>query len=108
MSLLDKVAECIRIGVGVARRKTLVRHVEQREVTTSLDGIADRPPLLGGGVDTSGVVRASMEKEDGAGGSILDIPQKPVDIKTDGLPVVVAVVLDVQSAGTEDGLVVCP
>lgn len=108
VALLHKVTQRIRIGVGIARSETLVRHVKQREVPASLDGIADGPPLLGSGVDACGVVRASVEKEDGARGGILDITQESINVKANSFLVVVAVVLHIQSTGAEDGLVVRP
>jgi hypothetical protein len=108
VALLDEVTESVGILVGITGGESLVGHVEQREVTASLDGVADRPPLLGSGVNTSGVVRAGVQEEDGAAGSVLDVPQQSIDVETDGLLVVVAVALNLQATVVEDVLVIGP
>lgn len=108
MALLDKVSKGVGVLVGVSGSKALVRHVEEGEVSSRLDRIADDPPLLGGGVDTSGVVGTGVEKEDRARWGVLDIAEKSINVKSDGLLIVVAVALDGQSTVAENGSVVGP
>lgn len=108
VALLDEVADGKGILVGVARGETLVGHVEEGVVASLLDGIADLPPLSLGRVDTSGVVGASVEQEDAALGGSLDVGEHALEVKTDGLRVIVPVLLDLEAGVLEDGAVVGP
>lgn len=108
MALLDKVSHGESILVGVATRKTLVRHIKKGKVALGLDGLADLLPLLLGGVDAGRVVGAGMEQKHAALGGGFDVGQHALEIQTDGLLVVVAVLLDLETRIAEDGLVVGP
>lgn len=108
MALLNEVAEREGILIGVARGEALVGHVEEGVVVALLDGIADLLPLLLGGVNTSRVVGASVEQDNAALGHLLDVCDHAIEVKANGVLVVVAVLLDLEAAVGEDGLVVCP
>jgi len=108
VALLDEVAERVGILVGVAGSEALVGHVEEGVVVALLDGVADLPPLLLSRVDTSGVVCAGVEKDNAALGHSLDVCDHAIEVETNGVLVVVAVLLDIKTAVGEDGLVVCP
>lgn len=108
MALLNEVAERESVLVGVARGEALVGHVEEGVVVAFLDGIADLLPLLLGGVDTGRVVGAGVEQDNAALGHGLDVCDHAVVVKADGVLVVVTVLLDLEAAVGEDGLVVCP
>jgi hypothetical protein len=60
VALLDKVAQRVRVGVGVAGREALVGHVEEGEVVLLLDHLGDALPVLARRVDTGRVVRAGV------------------------------------------------
>lgn len=107
-TLVDKVPQSIGITVNVARGETLVGHVEEGKVATLLNLGCNSLPLLGSGVDTSGVVGTSVEQEDRTGRSVLDIIEHTLKVKTDGVLVVVPVLLHGDAGIAEDGLVVCP
>lgn len=102
------MAQSESILVSVTTGEALVSHVEEGKVSLSLDGLRDLLPLLLGGINTSGVVRASVEQEDAALGSGLDISDHALKVEADGLLVVVAVLLNLQTGVEEDSLVVRP
>jgi hypothetical protein len=88
------VAESKCVLVGVAAGKALVGHVEEGEVITLLDRSGDVSPLLLGRVDTSRVVGTGMEQDNAALRHSLDVGDHSVKVKTNGLLVVVSVLLD--------------
>lgn len=108
VALLNEVADSKSILVGVTAGKTLVGHVEEGKVLLLLDDIRDLLPLLLGGINTSRVVGASVEKEDTALRGSLDVSNHTLEVETDGLLVVVAVLLDLKTGVVEDGFVVGP
>ena len=73
-----------------------------------LDGVADLLPLLLSGVNTRGVVCARVEQDNAALGHGLDVGNHAIEVKADGVLVVVAVLLDLKTAVGEDSLVVGP
>jgi hypothetical protein len=101
VTLLDEVADGESILVRVSTGKALIGHVEEGVVTILLDDIAQSTPLLLGGVDTSGVVCASVKQDNAALGHLLKV-------EPDGVLVVVTVFLDLETRVLEDGVVVCP
>lgn len=108
VTLLDKISHGEGILVGVTAGEALVGHVEEGKVALGLDGIADLLPLLDGGVDTGRVVGAGMEEEHASLGGGLDVCQHALEVQADGLLVVVAVLLNLETRIAEDGLVVSP
>ena len=108
VALLNEVAERESVLVGVARGEALVGHVEEGIVVAVLVSIADLLPLLLGRVNTSGVVCASVEQDNAALWHGLDVGNHAIEVKADGVLVVVAVLLDLKTAVREDGLVVGP
>lgn len=108
MALLDKVTDSKGILVGVTTGKALVGHVEEGKVALLLHNVGDLLPLLGGRVDASRVVGAGMEEEDAALRSGLDVGNHALEVEANGVLVVVAVLLDLETGVGEDGLVVGP
>lgn len=108
VALLDEVAGSKGILVGVTASKALVGHVEEGEVALLLHDIADLAPLGLGRVDTGGVVSASVEEDDAALGSGLDVGNQTLEVEANGVLVVVAVLGDLETGVGEDGLVVSP
>lgn len=108
MTLLDEVAHGEGILVSIARGKSLVGHIEECVVLASLDGVADFLPLLWCRINTSGVVCASMEQEDGVLGSGLDVRNHALKVEADGVLVVIAVFLNGQTGVLEHSTVVSP
>src|SRR5690606_2198522 len=106
--LVDKLTESQSILVSVARSESLVSHVEEGEVTSLLDLLCDLGPLLWGWVDTGWVVSASVEEEDGILWCGTNVLKETVDVKTNGLLVIVSVGLNLQVRVIEDSLVVGP
>lgn len=108
MSLLDEVAESESVLVGVTTGETLVSHVEEWVVATLLYNVADGPPLLLSGVNTGGVVCASVQEDDAALGHLLDVLNHALKVEANGVLVVVSVLLHLQSRVLEHGIVVSP
>ena len=65
MALLNEVANGECVASGVTGGEALVSHVEEGEGLLLLDDVRYLLPLLGRGVNTSGVVCTSVEKNDG-------------------------------------------
>jgi hypothetical protein len=97
VTLLDEVANGEGILVSVTTGEALVGHIEEGVVAVLLDNVTQSAPLVLGGVDTSGVVSASMEKDNAALGHVLDVLDHTLEIKTDGVLVVVSVLLDLEA-----------
>jgi len=104
----DEVAEREGVLVRVSAGEALVRHIKEGEVVTLLDSLGNLEPLLLRRVDTSGVVSARVEQDDAALGHVLDVGDHAIEIKADGVLVVVAVLLNLEPRVLEDGCVVCP
>ena len=108
VAFLNEKADRVGILVGVAGSEALVGHVEEGEVALFLDHRGDLLPLLGGRVDTGRVVRAGVQEHDAVVRSSLEIGDHAIEVKTDGLLVVVLVLLDLETGVGEDSLVVGP
>lgn len=108
VALLDEQADRVGVLVGVAGCEALVGHVEKRIVFLLLDHVADLAPLLGSGVDAGRVVGAGVQEDDRARGGGLEVGDHAVKVESDGVFVVVLVLLDLQARVGEDGLVVRP
>lgn len=70
------------------------------------EDIGDGLPLILGRIYTSGVVRARMEQEHRALGCTLQGADEPIEIQTNGLGVVVAVIHRLDSDITENRVVI--
>ena len=108
VAILDELTDGKGIAVRVAAGKALVGHVEEGQVTHLGENLGDFLPLLGGRIDTGGVVSAGVEEERAAGGSTLEVLNHALKVEADGVLVVVAVLLDLEARVLEDGLVVGP
>lgn len=108
LALLNKVADGKGILVSAATGEALVGHVEEGEVALGLDELGNLAPLSLGRIDTSGVVSTGVEEEDAALGSGLDIGNHALKVEANGVLVVVAVLLNLETSLGEDGLVVGP
>ena len=65
-------------------------------------------PLLGGRVNTGGVVGASVEEDDGAWLGVGEVTAHAIKVKTTGLGVIVGIVTDFETSSLEDLVVVSP
>ena len=108
VALSDEVARGKSILVSVAAGEALVSHVEESEVTLLLHDIANLAPLSLSRVNTSGVVSTGVKQDNAALGSRLDILDQTLKVQTDGVLVVVAVLLDLKARVLEDSVVVGP
>eukprot|EP00197_Chlamydomonas_leiostraca_P002638 CAMPEP_0202857014 /NCGR_PEP_ID=MMETSP1391-20130828/107_1 /ASSEMBLY_ACC=CAM_ASM_000867 /TAXON_ID=1034604 /ORGANISM="Chlamydomonas leiostraca, Strain SAG 11-49" /LENGTH=364 /DNA_ID=CAMNT_0049535757 /DNA_START=1505 /DNA_END=2599 /DNA_ORIENTATION=+ len=84
-------ADGLRVALAVARRKALVRHVEEGEVALVAHEAGDLAPLLRGGVHARGVVRARMQQEHRPAGRGHDVLAQPVKVQAARLRLVVPV-----------------
>lgn len=108
VAFLNEESERVGIFVGVTTGESLVGHIEEGEVSFLLDDLADLLPLLRGWVDTGRVVGASVEHDHAVVRSSLEISNHTVEVESDGVLVVVFVLLDLQTSIAEDRLVVGP
>mmetsp|Transcript_27060 Transcript_27060/g.69630 ORF Transcript_27060/g.69630 Transcript_27060/m.69630 type:complete len:285 (-) Transcript_27060:259-1113(-) len=106
--IIGKHAHCSSIGLLITRGKALVGAVEKGEVVIFLHYICNLLPLLHGGVYTSGVVSASVKKEDRVSRSCVHVFEQTINIDRHGLSVEVAVLLCLQPSQLENGGVVGP
>lgn len=107
-TLLNEVVDSPSILSEVTRGKTLVSTVEEGEVVLLLDENGNLLPLLLGGINTSGVVRASVEHEDGALRSLLESRLQALKIEALGVLVEVGVCGNIETDVLEDLVVVDP
>lgn len=108
VALLNEISQRKSVLVCVSGGESLVCHVKEGVMLASLDGVADLLPLLRRRINTSGVVCACVQQEDASLGCSLNICQQALEIKTNGVLVIVPVLLDLQTGVLEDGAVVCP
>lgn len=108
MALLNEVSGSKGIAVSVTTGETLVGHVEEGKVALLLHDVGNLAPLVLSRVDTSGVVGASMEQDDAVAGGGLKVGNQALEVKTNGVLVVVTVLLNFQARVLEDGIVVGP
>ena len=108
MALLDEVTGSKGILVSVTAGEALVGHVEEGEVALLLHDIADLAPLVLGGVNTGRVVGTGVQQDDAVVGGGLDVGNQALKVQTDGVLVVVTVLLDLEAGVLEDGVVVGP
>jgi hypothetical protein len=94
------------VVVQVSRSETLVRAVEKGEMALFEKDGSRAGPLFAGEVDTRRVVGACVEEEDGLGRGGFECFGEAFKVESDGLGVVVGVVVDGDSEGVEDGPVV--
>lgn len=108
MALSNEVTGGEGILVSVTASEALVGHVEESEVTLLLHDIADLAPLGLSRVNTSGVVSTGVQQDDAALRCSLDILDQTLEVQTNGVLVVVAVLLDLKAGVLEDSVVVGP
>jgi len=108
VALLDEVAKSKGILVSVTTGESLVCHVEEGVVATLLHSVTDGPPLLLGGINTSGVVCASVQQDDAVLGHLLDVLNHALEVEANGVLVVISVLLHLQAGIVEDCIVVGP
>jgi hypothetical protein len=108
VALSNEVAGGKGILVSVTAGKALVGHVEESEVALRLHDIADLAPLGLGGVNTGGVVSTGVQQNNAALGGGLDVLDEALEVQTNGVLVVVAVLLDLEARVLENGVVVGP
>lgn len=107
-ALLDEVVDGPGIAGEVARGKALVGAVEEGEVVLLAHNLGDLLPLLLGRVNTSGVVGAGVEDEDGALRGVLESRLHALPVKALGLLVEVGVCGNIETDVLEDLVVVDP
>ena len=108
MALLDEVAGSKSILVSVTTGKALVGHVEESKVTLLLHDIANLAPLVLSRVNTGRVVGTGVQQNDAVVRGSLDVGNQTLKVQTNGVLVVVAVLLNLQTGILEDGVVVGP
>ena len=108
VTLLHEVTRGERITVRVSTGEALVRHVEEGKVALLLHDIANLAPLVLSRVNTGRVVRAGVEHDDAVVGGSLDVCNQTLEVETNGVLVVVAVLLHLQTGVLENSVVVGP
>lgn len=108
MPLSQEMTERIRIAVCIPTRKALVGHIEKSKVPLGLHHIANLAPLRLGRVNARGVMCAGVQQEDTVGRRSLDIGNHALEVEADGVLVVIAILLDLQTGVLEDSGMVRP
>lgn len=108
VALFHKVARSEGILVSVSAGKALVGHVEEGKVALLLHDVANLAPLVLSRVNTGRIVSAGMEQDNAVLGSGLDVGNQALEVETDGVLVVVAVLLHLDTGVLEDSVVVGP
>ena len=108
VGVLGEESKRVSILLEVTRGETLVGRVEGAEVVLRLDNVEDVFPLIGGGVNTGGVVGANVQENDRVVLGVLKILSEAVKVETLGLGVVVAVLLPLLAGDIDKTLVKRP
>lgn len=107
--VVEYIADCPRVLGNRAGRKALIRGVEEWEQALSLAQVDDGYPLLLGGVDARGVVRAGMQQNHIARLSFaFESVDHAVKVQRAGCCIVVRVRLDGHTGDVPDGQMVGP
>lgn len=91
VGVLSKESQRVGILFEVTRCEALVSRVESAEVTLGFADVEDVLPLLGGGVNTSGVVSANVQENNRVVLGVLKVLTEAIEVETLGLGVIVAV-----------------
>lgn len=102
------MTESESITVDVSAGESLISHVKEGEVALLLHDLSDLAPLGLGRINTGRVVGTGMQQDDAVGGNGLQIFNQTLEIKTNGVLVVVPVFLNLEARVLEDGTVVGP
>ena len=86
----------------------MVGGVHEGDELALLDDDCELLPLLNGWVHAGGVVRASVQQQNGAGGGLVKTPLHSLEVQALGLCVEVRVLGELQSAVLDDVVVVRP
>ena len=108
MPILDKPSHGKCVFIRISTSEPLVCHIEKREVTGILHGLADLNPLLLRRVDSGRVMGAGVEEDNAALGSRLDVGEHALEVQANGLLIIVAVLLDLEPRILEHGGMVRP
>lgn len=86
-----EVSEALTILIEVASDETLISSIEEWIKAVGLANVGDSLPLLHSGINTGGVVSASMKENDGSRSSVLEILNHTIEVETLGLFVEISV-----------------
>jgi len=107
-SFVQEVSQSNSILVEVSRDKALVSSVEERIEIVLLADSGNHFPLFQSWINTSWVVSASVEEDARSWGSVLEILDHSLEVKSLGLLVEVSVLSDFESGSFEYLIVVAP
>ena len=107
-TLVEEVSEANTVLVQVSGDETLIGSVEEWVKVVLLADLGNSLPLVESWVDTSWVVSAGVQKNDGSWGSSLQVSDHTFEIKTLGLLVEISVLSDIHADLVEDLVVVSP
>lgn len=108
MAFLNEMPYGKGILVGISTGEALVCHIKEWIMLLLFYNIADLLPLLLGRIDTGRVVSAGMQQDDRLLRGSSEISNHAFEIETNGVLVVVFVLLDLQTRVLEDSIVICP
>lgn len=100
-ALLQEVSHAVSVLFEITGGESLVGYVEVGEQIVFLHGLGDSVPLLRGGINTSGVVSASVQEDDGAWLGVGEIGEHAVKVQSLGLGVVVSIFSNFESSSLE-------
>ena len=107
-ALIDEKAQSEGISVEGTGGEALISGIEERIELSAFANFSNLSPLCLSGVDTSGVVGASVEEDAGTWSSGIQVSEHAVDIKSLGCLVKVSVLTDSDASAGEDLVMVAP
>lgn len=108
MAVFDKMPDGECILVGVPTGEALVCHIKERIMLPLLQHVADLSPLCFRRVDSSRVVRASVQQDHATFWSGFKILNHTIEVQTNRIFVVVSILLDLESGVLKDSIVIRP
>ena len=107
-ALIDEKAQSEGISVKGTGSEALIGGIEERIELSAFANFSNLTPLCLSGVDTGGVVGASVEEDAGTWCSSIQVSKHAVDIKSLGCLVEVSVLTDIDASAGEDLVMVAP
>ena len=107
-ALIDEKAQSEGISVKGTGSEALIGGIEERIELSAFANFSNLTPLCLSGVDTGGVVGASVEEDAGTWCSSIQVSKHAVDIKSLGCLVEVSVLTDIDASTGEDLVMVAP
>ena len=106
--LFDEISDGPGVLLKVSSGEALIGRVEEGNQRVSLANFSDFLPLFSGGINSSGVMGAGVEEDDGSRNGVVEELDHGRDVRSSGLGVVVRILDPFKSSVFDNVLMVKP